>query len=66
MSAYERMLIRQMQTDFWGKNCFRHKDKSHLEDLNDPEKTREQADDTETTKRGKNDGTTTTHISAHI
>ena len=54
MSSYERMLNQQMSTSFWGVSSFQQRFKSHMEDQ---DKTREQADDIETTKQGQNDGT---------
>ena len=54
MSSYERMLNQQMSVSFWGEISFRQRFKSPMEDQ---DKTREQADDTETTKQGQNDGT---------
>ena len=63
-TSYERMLNQQMSTSFWGVSSFQQRFKSHLEDK---DKTREQADDIETAKQVKYNGTTTaTHISAHI
>ena len=50
MSSYERMLKQQMSTSFWGALPDRFTP-------DDQDKTREQADDTETTKQGQNDGT---------
>jgi hypothetical protein len=54
MSAYDRMLNQKLSVSFWGESNFQQRFKSPLEDQ---DKTREQADDTETTKQGQNDGT---------
>ena len=59
-TSYERMIDRQMSTSFWGALPDRFTP-------DDQDKTREQADDIETAKQVKYNGTTTaTHISAHI